>query len=40
MINAERLATIAAEFGADDLRSVDMMLIVNRDELTQIWPRP
>lgn len=39
MINAGRLAAIAAEFDADDLGAVEMILLVSGDELTQIWPR-
>lgn len=40
MINAGRLADVAAEFNADDLGAVEMILLVDGDELTQIWPRP
>lgn len=40
MINADRLASVAAEFDADDLGAVEMILLVKGEELTQIWPRP
>ena len=40
MLNANRLAAIAAEFDADDLGAVGMILLVDGDELTQIWPAP
>ena len=39
MINAGRLGAIAAEFDADDLGAVEMILLVDGGELTQIWPR-
>jgi hypothetical protein len=38
MINAERLAGIAAEFDADDLGAVEMILLVDGERLAQIWP--
>ena len=40
MINANRLASIAAEFDADDLGAVEVILLVEREGLTQVWPRP
>ncbi len=39
-INAGRLANIAAEFDAEDLGAIEMILLVDGDELTQIWPKP
>ena len=39
MINAVRLAAIAAEFDAEDLGAVEMILLVDGDEVTQVWPR-
>lgn len=39
MIDAERLAAVAAEFDADDLGAVEMILLVNDDVVAQIWPR-
>ncbi len=39
MINARQLAAIAAEFDADDLGAVEMILLVDGEQLTPIWPR-
>ena len=39
MINAGRLAAVAAEFDVDDLGAVEMILLVDGEELTQVWPR-
>lgn len=40
MVNVNRLAAIAAEFDADDLGALEMILLVDGEELTQLWPRP
>ena len=39
MVNAARLTSIAAEFDADDLGPLEMILLVDGEELAQIWPR-
>lgn len=38
MINADRLASIAAEFDADDLGAIEMILLIDGEEVTQVWP--
>jgi hypothetical protein len=38
MIIGGRLASIAAEFDADDLGAVEMILLVDGETLTQVWP--
>lgn len=40
LISAERLGSIAAEFDAEDLGAVEMILFVDGEELTQVWPIP
>jgi len=39
LINSNRLAAIASEFDPSDLGAVEMILLIEGGELTQIWPK-
>lgn len=40
MLNRDRLASVAAEFDASDLGAVETILLVEGQDVSQIWPRP